>query len=339
MERERTPHVVRRLGAGPAALLPLAPSLADLAAGTEFRAYGEPQWRFLLGGGDVTGFAIEAPAIVGDGEGGAARRRLDGCVLRVRVDDGTVGFGMVLVRPSMRGRGLARALLREAMMSPEEGGGGAPRSVLAVCSPLGQPLYRRLGFRDAGAVTALTCAAADVLRLPRDPRVAALDGRDCAGARLSALVERDARAAAGAPRRERLELLLRGSHGEGARAAVAFASADGGRDAADAAIGVARRAGDAGPLIVGPAMGREECFVPLVRALVEEHCGRGEGREGAGALGVTMMIAGHPSLVKELLDIEGMTRLWECPAMSSDGRPIYPNGDGSYLALMHPTLG
>lgn len=327
--RDMPRPTVRRLD-GPSELLPLISSFAGLSSGTEFGSYREPQWRFLLSGEDMTGFVIHS---------GDAVPGIDGCVLKVHLDDNTTGFGMVLVRPSQRGRGLAKSLLREAMNEEVERG---KRAVLAVCSTMGQPLYRKLSFKDDGAVTALTCSVADLKKGPRvrpeSDSLLVLDGKSCTAEQLEALVDRDARAT-GTRRRDRMKLLLHG-YADGSRSTVAFLPTPGTADLDSYSIGAARQDCASGPLFVGPVMGNEEYFLPLVHALVEKHfdCYR-DGRNEIDDASIVMMIAGHPNLVNEVLKIDGMKRLWECPSMSSDGMPVYQNGDGSYLAMMHPTLG
>lgn len=312
---------------GPSDLLPLVATFSDLSHGTEFKSYKDSQWRFLLNGDEITGFAIYS-----EGE----KERLDGCVLKVHLDDDTVGFGMVLVRPSKRGRGLARALIEKAMQLEKE---REKRCVLAVCSPLGQPLYRKLGFRDAGMVTTLTCSVSDLMQIPRkhfdNEYLLAIDGKSCKNEQLSLLVNHDA-SATGINRKDRIKLLLHG-YAEGSRSTVAFLSTVG-PDLDRFSTAVARQDCADGPLVIGPMKGREECCIPLMHALVEKHFGDEGGRE-MNDVGVMMMVTDHPNLVARLLEIKGMSKVSECPAMASDGGPIYQNGDGSYLAMMHPTLG
>jgi len=334
---------------GPSELLPLVASFVDLSSGTEFQSYKESQWRFLLSGEDIAGYVIHSDPEGGekggsnddddDDDDAGVNPKLDGCVLKVHLDENAIGFGMVLVRPSTRGRGLAKALLNKAFQTDNER--EEERHVLAVCSALGQPVYRKLGFEDAGIVTMLTCSVSDIMQLSREnfdnEHLVTTDGKDCTSEQLNTLINHDA-AATGIRRKERMELLLRG-YVDGSRSTVAFLSSRN-KDDDSVSTGVARQDCIDGPLIIGPMRGREEHCIPLLCALIEKHfendSGGGEERMGGS---VMMMITGHPNLVVKLMNIKGMSKLWECPAMTSDGEPIYQNGDGSYLAMMHPTLG
>ncbi|KAL7525434.1 hypothetical protein ACHAWF_001360, partial [Thalassiosira exigua] len=203
----------------PSSLLCLSSTISDLSAGTEFAAYKDPQWRFLLGGGDVSCFVITSDREEDGAD--AYRSRFDGCVLKVNLSDDLVGFGMVLVRPSKRRQGYGRALMKQAM-----GEGTNGRLVLAVCSSLGYPLYRTLGFEEAGSVSLLTCLASDLLHKTHQRRngghLTVVDGKECTEEQLLLLASQDARAT-GFRREGRIRLLLRG-YAEGSRSAVAFLS-------------------------------------------------------------------------------------------------------------------
>eukprot|EP00584_Thalassiosira_punctigera_P007326 CAMPEP_0172539048 /NCGR_PEP_ID=MMETSP1067-20121228/10322_1 /TAXON_ID=265564 ORGANISM="Thalassiosira punctigera, Strain Tpunct2005C2" /NCGR_SAMPLE_ID=MMETSP1067 /ASSEMBLY_ACC=CAM_ASM_000444 /LENGTH=334 /DNA_ID=CAMNT_0013324671 /DNA_START=1190 /DNA_END=2194 /DNA_ORIENTATION=+ len=321
---------------GPLDLLALVASFADLSEGTEFQSYKEPQWRFLLSGEEMTGYVIYSRGEERSND--TADPHLDGCVLKVNLDDDTIGFGMVLVRPSKRGKGLARVLLKEAMQAGKEQG---KRFVLAVCSTLGQPLYRKLGFLDAGVVTALTCSASDLIKMPHEhfgnEHVTVVDGKSCTDEQFSMLVDRDERAR-GIRREDRMRMLLRG-YADGSRSTVVLSStAARNLDLGSLSIGVARQDCVDGPVFIGPISGREELFIPLMHALIEKHFGDSEKKDMED-VSVMMMVTDHLSVVTKLLEVQGMRKLWECPAMSSDGRPIYQHEDGTYLAMMHPTLG
>mmetsp|Transcript_22164 Transcript_22164/g.33696 ORF Transcript_22164/g.33696 Transcript_22164/m.33696 type:complete len:347 (-) Transcript_22164:296-1336(-) len=346
MSSERELPTTHRLN-GPSELLPLVSSFVDLSAGTEFQSYKESQWRFLLSGEDITGYVIHSHN-EGDEKGGSndddnddagVNPKLDGCVLKVHLDDTTIGFGMVLVRPSTRGRGLAKALLNKAFETDNE---NEERHVLAVCSALGQPVYRKLGFDDVGTVTMLTCSVSDIMQSPwenlNNEHLATTDGKDCTSEQINTLINHDA-AATGIRRKERMDLLLRG-YANQSRSTVAFLSSHT-NDDDSVSTGVARQDCIGGPLIIGPMRGREEHFIPLLHALIEKHFENDSGSGDVSGMdgSVMMMITGHPNLMAELMEIKGMSKLWECPAMTSDGEPIYQNGDGSYLAMMHPTLG
>lgn len=321
---------------GPSDLLPRIEAFADLSSGTEFASYKNPQWQFLLGGQEITAFALRSS---NENDNRPDSIAFDGCVLRVKLDNDTVGFGMVLVEPSKRGRGFARLLIEKAMQVNSDEEGKGKRFVLAVCSSLGRPLYNKLGFKDAGLVTLLTCSVSNLLLKTKHGHwgnecLLVNNGKECKGDKRNLLVRLDAKAT-GFERRERINLLLSG-YAEGSRATVAFFSTDDGPDSFSAAV--ARQDCPEGPLIIGPMMGREECCIPLLWALVKKHF-EDNNREQIGVKSVMIMITDHPNLVSALMKIEGMNKLWQCPAMTSDGNPVYQYGDGSYLAMMHPTLG
>ena len=328
---------------GPSDLLPLVSSFADLSAGTEFSSYKQPQWRLLLSGEEISAFVMHSEksedATKNKYIGTTCQPCFDGCVLRVQLKDDTVGFGMVLVRPTKRGTGIAKALLKEAMKLDTEQCN--TRFVLAVCSTLGQPLYRKLGFRDVGTVTAMTSLVSDWMQQTTTNEkysnnyysLTFVDGKECTQDQLNKIADCDTHAN-GIDRKKRLRVILHG-YAEGSRSTVATLSSEENKDYATATA-VARQDCADGPLIIGPIQGREEFCIPLIQALIENHF-KNESMEDLNV--VMIMVVDHPDLVDALLKLRGMTKLWECPSMSSDGRPVYESGDGSYLAMMHPTLG
>ena len=148
-------------------LLARISSFVSLSSDTEFGHYQEPQWAFLLGGEVVSAHvaeAVAADATTQSEQGGAV---FQGCVLSVRLEgpagDTTIGLGMVLVDPAHRRKGIARRLIQSAMSAPPA------RYVLAVCSEAGYPLYRSLGFQDAGIVYAMSCSLRDLRRYATSP--------------------------------------------------------------------------------------------------------------------------------------------------------------------------
>lgn len=319
---------------GPSDLLPRVNAFANLSAGTEFASYKIPQWQFLLGGQEITAFALHSSK-ENDNPDNIA---FEGCVLRVKLNNDTDGFGMVLVDPSKRGRGFARLLIEKAMQVNDEEG-KEKIFVLAVCSSLGRPLYSKLGFKDAGLVTLLTCSVSNLLKTKHrhweNECLLVNNGKECKNDELNLLINLDAKAT-GIERRERINLLLSG-YSEGSRATVAFLSTDS-LESNHSSAAVARQDCPEGPLIIGPMVGIEECCVPLMCALIEKHFEVND-RERNGDTSVMIMITDHPNLVLALTEVKGMNKLWQCPAMTSDGKPVYQHGDGSYLAMMHPTLG
>merc|ERR1719473_1208859 len=143
-----------------AALTPtLTPFLSRLSAGTEMASYGDAQWNFLLGGGDVTAFLAYNDKDNDDND----KNLLLGCLLRINLNSTAKkrraeGFGMMLVDPQARGKGIAKSLLNQAIFCEDEEDASSEdvRKLLAVCTKKGQPVYRKLGFSDVGMVTSLT---------------------------------------------------------------------------------------------------------------------------------------------------------------------------------------
>ena len=197
-------------------LLARISSFVSLSSDTEFGHYKEPQWAFLLGGEDVSAHvaeAVAADATTQSEQGGAV---FQGCVLSVRLEgpagDTAIGLGMVLVDPAHRRKGIARRLIQSAMLAPPA------RYVLAVCSEAGYPLYRSLGFQDAGMVYAMSCSLRDLRRYATSPfatnnkhGIRTADGNDVRDARdMICTLDQNA---TGYDRRGRLNLLLDAERG------------------------------------------------------------------------------------------------------------------------------
>ena len=273
----------------------------------------------------------------------------------------SAGFGMMLVSPEARGQGLAKLLLNEAIFGEDDrirrlhpddsptstkGENLHPRKVLAVCTNLGQPLYRKLGFSDVGRVTALRTTvqiAGQISKLPEE------DGEKGCSFRVSTyglwtdnseqssaidpeiqslIVGMDAQAT-GLDRSRRLKGLMDNNRGSNLRsfAAVAFQDNEG------IASAIIRQEAPEGPFVIGPLLGPEDAALPLVRALARAVVEDGN-EEGA----ISILVPDHPDLVDRLTEV-GFQKTFDFPAMTMDGKPVYPNGDGSYLSLIHPTLG
>ena len=77
--------------------------------------------------------------------------------------------------------------------------------------------------------------------------------------------------------------------------------------------------------------------------MIEKHIANNQDNKAAEKyeeLKCMMLIVDHPNLVEALLSsIKGMQNDWVNPSMSQDGESVYKNGDGSYLSMLHPTLG
>lgn len=356
--RSSAPQIQRH--AGGSAVHPLLPSLVDLASGSEMSSYREPQWSFLLGGTDIEAFVVPAEnenAGSHEKEEGAndvAPAHVLGNVLRVKLSDTVSGYGMVLVDPSQRGKGYARSLIDAAMQSAscsnkeevEIDATDAGRSVLAICTKLGVPVYRKMGFEEVGLVTGLSgpvpsfCDAA----LAEDETAIKVDicSRPSDENKHRLFAEMDLKAT-GYNRQHRVELLLGGTYSPESLSATAFATEWNDESKCDVTVGAAaiRQDCPGGPLVVGPVMGEERAAFPLVRALARSFPARGssDGDDTVAVQQLSIMISDHVGLVERFVGIDGVETGIEGPAMSMDGRPVYEGGDGSYLALMHPTLG
>jgi GNAT superfamily N-acetyltransferase len=293
-------------------------------------SYREPQWNFLLGGGhDVTAFVV--PEAAGDAE------KLMGCVLQKQLEStgnddsaaGATGFGMMLVSPAARGQGLARTLLAAAMGDQNSHG----RNVLAVCSELGQPVYRKLGFADAARITALSVAMADVRNAELTPNErqevdVTIHHRPFDPSIRDLLIQMDSKAT-GYDRTSRITFLLE----EAGTAATVGIATKAGNPSHVLAVACVRQDCAGGPMTVGPMIGSSSAAVPLVKTLAAAHPVVGD------EVRLGMMISEHPDLVDRFLTIEGFTKAFDYPAMSQDGEPIYKRGDGRYMSLIHPTRG
>jgi GNAT superfamily N-acetyltransferase len=109
------------------------PKLVQLAQGTEMAVYKHEQWRFLLENEDVSAYVVPDD----NGQDG----QLLGSVLRVAQGGDDAAFGMMLVSPAARGRGLARLLLETAMGDTDSG-----LRILGTCTELGRPMYEKMGY-------------------------------------------------------------------------------------------------------------------------------------------------------------------------------------------------
>lgn len=292
-------------------------------------SYHEPQWSFLLGGTDIEAFVIDDTAQI-----------LLGNVIRVKLSDAVSGYGMVLVAPSQRGKGYARRLIDAAMQHSRDD--GTSRHVLAICTKLGVPVYRKMGFKEAGFVTGLSGPVSSFynVALMEDEKsiqttffssgISASDENEFA---------KMDRKAVGYDRQNRLKLLLDGAYSPESLSAIAFATSWNDETKCDAAVGAAaiRQDCPGGPLIIGPVMGEERCAIPLIQELARSFPARNNADDDAVVVPqLSIMISDHPSLVERFAAIDRVTVGIKGPAMSMDGKHVYEGGDGSYLALMHP---
>lgn len=325
----------------------LIPLLSTLSAGTEMASYGNSQWEFLLRSNEVTTFvALEDNGLnVSDGQ----QSPILGCLLRVDIDhesglqeqspaaQASAGFGMMLVAKEARGKGVAKMLLHEAMSSANN-----VRNLLAVCTEKGQPVYRKIGYSDVGRVTALknTVGGAknslDIRFETNGIWIQTYGSMDDESSQndaidpeiLNLIASMDAKAT-GWNRKERLLHLLNGDRKPSPlRSMAAVATLE------DKPVGAAvlRREGPGGPFVVGPVLGSESAALALVATLANSINGEHDNQT------VTLLASDHPELVDRFRSA-GFSVGFDFPAMSLDGRPIYEHGDGSYLGLIHPTLG
>ena len=108
---------------------------ACLALATDRAWSAEPRkWRVLLDAGE--GYGIDEPG------GGLA-----GSVVLTRYGDRLAAVGMMLVAAHREGRGLGRRLMTHVLEQAGEA------TVFLTATPLGRPLYEKLGFRALGAMT------------------------------------------------------------------------------------------------------------------------------------------------------------------------------------------
>lgn len=152
------------------------PACLELAVDRDWRAE-ERKWRLLLDAGE--GYGLDDPA------GGLAAT-----VVLTRYGDGLAAIGMMLVARRREGRGLGRRLMEHLLAEAGDA------TVFLTATPLGRPLYEKLGFRAIGALTTylgrFDGGAADVSRAARPADLEAILELDAAvyGADRSALLTR-----------------------------------------------------------------------------------------------------------------------------------------------------
>ena len=325
-------------------LLARISSFVSLSSDTEFGHYREPQWAFLLGGEDVSAHVVEVVYANATAQGERGGAVFQGCVLSIQLNDSagestTVGLGMVLVDPAHRRKGIARRLIQSAMIAQAR-----TKYVLAVCSEAGYPLYRSLGFQDAGMVYAMSCSVGDLRRYARalatnnKHGIRTADGNGVRGAR--DIIYRLDQNATGYDRRGRLNLLLDAEYASGASSRSVFGYYNGTDDASNipggcppCAFAISRRDCKEGGIIIGPMVGPAISAVPLL-CHISQHCPEDDDNRI-----LSILISNHKEdVVDRLLQVEGFSIAWTGPAMTTDGQGIYKD-ENSYLALMHPTLG
>ena len=336
----------------PASLRALVPQLCQLSAGTEMGSYKEAQWSFLVaGGGDVTAYTYPSSSSSNDEhteEGGENSPELLGCVLKVHLSDTDQGYGMMLVSPKARGQGLARTLLSTAMDK------SFGRNILAVCTEMGQPFYRKLGYRDVGTVSFLSasvkeCLGMELTSYEKDVmRTTAIYFSNSKSKQEQQGIDPSIQQrvfhmdlqATGYDRSGRLGFMMSGQAGEQVGVGiVSTKSKDADKEIAGMAILRQDEAG--GPYVLGPIVGTNvDIVLPLLQSLLR-------GADAPEDATVNLLISNHASLVERLVvddntisPSSAFSKSMELPAMAQDDGAIYEQKDGmEYFGLIHPTLG
>ncbi|OEU14301.1 hypothetical protein FRACYDRAFT_240836 [Fragilariopsis cylindrus CCMP1102] len=407
----------------------LTPLLSKLSAGTEMASYGPQQWNFLLGGGDINAYVVPSESEsesdtndIGNDDQNENSVSLLGSLLRVELNpssttattdedgstSGTIitgasaaGFGMMLVSPAARGKGVAKLLLNEAINDDgndndnenENDNDGITsasasaavdkktpiRKLLPVCTPAGQAVYRKLGFSNVGKVTILSTDINTARNIPLliddennndciinvktfgSMRMVDDDDDDTAtscgtiDSKIKDLIIQMDSKATGYDRSKRLSFMMKNDPTDinGVKTIVATATTasasnnnkhgDDNKDKDKVIIGAAiiRREMIGGPYVIGPLMGSSNAALPLVKALanaIKLPNNDNDDNDGSKQK-ITVLLSDHAELVNEFKSIGSFEEGFNGPAMSLDGKSIYENGDGSYLGLIHPTLG
>ena len=223
-----------------------------------------------------------------------------------------------------------------------------------MCTEKGQRVYRKLRFSDVGRVSALSADITVARNIPvgcgdndKDNMCIrtfwSMDGKHprIDSATQSLILAMDAKAT-GFDRTARLSFMMdndcSGSTGA-VRTIAATASVinkDEDEEVGVVAAAIIRQEQAGGPFVIGPMMGSPAAALPLVRALAGAVASTSaDDHDGAK---VSMMVSNHLEMV-DSLKTAGFEQGFEFPAMALDGKPIYAQGDGSYLSLIHPTLG
>jgi ribosomal protein S18 acetylase RimI-like enzyme len=379
-------------------LTTLTPLLSKLSAGTEMASYGPQQWNFLLGGGDINAYVVpsesesDSPDTSGNDNDNSGS--LLGSLLRVELNpsstattDGSAtgasaaGFGMMLVSPAARGKGVAKLLLNEAIDDDDDDDGitSAPavadkkliRKLLPVCTIAGQAVYRKLGFSNVGKVTALSTDIDTARNIPLqgveeedndciinvktfgsmmvdddDTTTTATSCGQIDSKIKDLIIQMDSKAT-GYDRSKRLSFMMKNDPTDingvktiVATATTALANSGDNKDKDKVIIGAAiiRREMIGGPYVIGPLMGSSNVALPLVKALANAIKLPNNDDDGSKQK-ITVLISDHAELIDEFKSIGSFEEGFNGPAMSLDGKSIYENGDGSYLGIIHPTLG
>jgi predicted GNAT family N-acyltransferase len=376
-------------------LTTLTPLLSKLSAGTEMASYGPQQWNFLLRGGDINAYVVPSSDDNNDNDNDQkdnASLLLLGSLLRVELNpsftttttttgtsasaSASAAFGMMLVSPAARGKGVAKLLLNEAIDDDGTLLDELPiRKLLPVCTSAGQRVYRKLGFSNVGKVTSLSTEINTARNIPfllEDDDDDDENNNNCINVKTfgsmmdddddntttcmidskikDLIIQMDSKAT-GFDRSKRLLFMMKNDPTDidgvktiVATATVATANNKDGSNDKDKVIGAAiiRREMKGGPFVIGPLVGSLKAALPLVKALANAAVPNNDDDDDDdddAKSKIAVLISDHPELVNEFKSIGSFDEGFDFPAMSLDGKSIYENGDGSYLGLIHPTLG
>lgn len=292
-------------------------------------------------------------------------------------DGAAAGFGMMLVGTEARGKGVAKLLLKEAIDDDNDSdssdatktppSAASPiRKLLPVCTAAGQPVYRKLGFSTVGMVTSVST---DIITASKMKTTTSTNNtnpakQNCAiqvygsmvcnnnnnnkniedtpmiTSNIRDLVIQMDKEATGYDRTKRLSFMLNANSDTTTPNELQTIVATAVNATTDEVMGVAvlRREMVDGPYVVGPLIGEPSVALPLVKALATTAANT-TTVGSAPPPKISVLVSDHPDLVEEFKSVAKFEQGFEFPAMSLDGKPIYNNGNGRYLGLIHPTLG
>lgn len=99
-----------------------------------------------------------------------------------------------------------------------------------------------------------------------------------------------------------------------------------------------RQEGPESPLVMGPLLGPKQ-LAPFLVATLAPAVPQDVVPENTIVSLLLVNDDRHPNQLVDTLVASGFSLGFDLPAMTMDGMPIYRDGDGSYLGLIHPTLG
>ena len=242
------------------------------------------------------------------------------------------------------------------------------RKLLPVCTAAGQPVYRKLGFSTVGMVTSVSTDIITASKMktttstnnmnPAKPNCTIqvygsmvcnnnnnnknIEDTPMITSNIRDLVIQMDKEATGYDRTERLSFMLNVNSDTTTTNELQTIVATAVNATTDEVMGVAvlRREMVDGPYVVGPLIGEPSVALPLVKALATAATAATATTVGpVPPPKISVLVSDHPDLVEEFKSVAQFEQGFEFPAMSLDGKPIYNNGNGRYLGLIHPTLG